>query len=728
MLKQNSKYYALLFGEGFLNSYSQIYFSNGKLLSASLIFVTLFDLGGGIGGLLAVLVTQLTALLFHFDHKNIREGTYSYNSVMVGVAIGIFYQFNLSLFILILISSILTFFITVWFFNRLAAKGLPFLSIPFLLVTWIIILGGKNFSALELHEKTTLSLSALFPDLFSVSSEIVAGFPFADIFHLYFRSLGAILFQYNDLAGMVIAIGILLNSRISFILSLYGFVLGFLFYRFMEADFSHLIYSYIGFNFILTAMALGGFFIVASRRSFFLLLFIIPLIALIISSTHGLFQFFGLPLYSLPFNIVVLMVLYALNQRMYPSKLHLVTFQHFSPEKNHYKYFNSVERFSSQTYYSISLPIIGYWRIAQGHNGSITHRDEFRYALDFDVVNENNLTYQGEGGELKNYLCYNLPIIAPASGWVVAVVDGIEDNDIKDVNIAQNWGNTIVIKHGEYLFSKLSHLKNGSIVIKQGEYVYKGQIIGHCGSSGRSPEPHLHFQLQSTPFIGSKTIFFPVDYYLRKQQGKLVFHSFDVPKEHDEVCNIIPTSLLTKAFNFIPGLKLMVTASNEKNATWEIFVDSANRSYFFCHETKSMAYFVNNGTVFYFIDYYGKKDTLLHHFYKATHKVLLGYYPSVEVNDKLLPADVFSNPLNLLHDFTAPFFHYMHASYHFVFLSADSIHSPTNIEFETSTKGELLGKNILSHKYHINITNKEEIALTIHANKTDINVMICRSI
>lgn len=120
------KYYAQLLFEGFLNSFSQIYFSNGKLLAALLILVTFFDLGASFAGLIAILTNQITALVFHFDHKNIREGTYSYNAAMVGVAIGIFYQFNLSLLVLLVIASVLTFFITIWFFNQLAAKDCLF--------------------------------------------------------------------------------------------------------------------------------------------------------------------------------------------------------------------------------------------------------------------------------------------------------------------------------------------------------------------------------------------------------------------------------------------------------------------------------------------------------------------------------------------------------------------------------------------------------------------------
>ena len=31
-------------------------------------------------------------------------------------------------------------------------------------------------------------------------------------------------------------------------------------------------------------------------------------------------------------------------------------------------------------------------------------------------------------------------------------------------------------------------------------------MLGLCGSSGRSPEPHLHFRLQSRAGLGSPTI------------------------------------------------------------------------------------------------------------------------------------------------------------------------------------------------------------------------------
>jgi len=692
-----AKYYIKLIWEGLINSYSQVFFSNSKVLAYFLLFISFFDIGAGLSGIIAIAIGQVTALLFNFNHELIRNGTYTYNALMVGMAIGIFYDFNLSFFILLVVASILTFFITIWFLTNLGKRGLPFLSIPFLLTVWIIILGADNFTALELHQKETLSLARYYPELFSGTTDFIAQLPFSNGIYLYLRSLGAIFFQFNDLVGIFIAIGILIYSRIGFVLSIYGFLIGYLFYYYLEGDFSQLIYSYIGFNFILTAIALGGFFIIPSRKSFLILLLTIPIIALLISALHTLFSQFGLPLYSLPFNIVVLLFLSAMALRHKSSGLQLVTLQQFSPEKNHYKYYNSIDRFSSDTYFHISLPITGDWRISQGYDGKLTHKGEWAQALDFDVVNSKGETFKSPGHQLKDYYCYDLPVNAPANGWIAEILDGVEDNEIGDVDLEQNWGNTIIIKHGEYLFSKLSHLKKDTIQFKVGDYVTKDDIIAYCGSSGRSPEPHLHFQLQSTPFIGSATLQYPMSYYLTKENDGYDFHSFDIPKENDIVSNVKVTKLLKDALHLIPGqkLKFEVTEGNRPSyeTNWEVFTTAANSTYIYCHKTKSTAYFVNNGTLFYFTDFYGSKSSFLHRFYISCHKILLGYYKNVVVKDKLLIDTFFPKFLKYLHDFTAPFFHYFTADYEMKFGEVENEHLPSKIICKTVAKGVYFGKS-----------------------------------
>ena len=55
------------------------------------------------------------------------------------------------------------------------------------------------------------------------------------------------------------------------------------------------------------------------------------------------------------------------------------------------------------------------------------------------------------------------------------------------------YGNLIVIDHGEDVQSLYGHLKD--INVKNGDSVTKGQTIGHVGSTGISTGPHLHFEI-----------------------------------------------------------------------------------------------------------------------------------------------------------------------------------------------------------------------------------------
>jgi murein DD-endopeptidase MepM/ murein hydrolase activator NlpD len=46
-------------------------------------------------------------------------------------------------------------------------------------------------------------------------------------------------------------------------------------------------------------------------------------------------------------------------------------------------------------------------------------------------------------------------------------------------------------------FILYAHLKEGSIVVEEGQDIVQGELLGQCGNSGNSTEPHLHLSLQN---------------------------------------------------------------------------------------------------------------------------------------------------------------------------------------------------------------------------------------
>ncbi|MFI5632102.1 M23 family metallopeptidase [Streptomyces sp. NPDC051664] len=63
------------------------------------------------------------------------------------------------------------------------------------------------------------------------------------------------------------------------------------------------------------------------------------------------------------------------------------------------------------------------------------------------------------------------------------------------------YGNAIVIKHGNGMYSQYAHLSRIDVHI--GQSVEKGQRIALSGNTGNSSGPHLHFEIRNTANYGS---------------------------------------------------------------------------------------------------------------------------------------------------------------------------------------------------------------------------------
>ena len=76
---------------------------------------------------------------------------------------------------------------------------------------------------------------------------------------------------------------------------------------------------------------------------------------------------------------------------------------------------------------------------------------------------------------------HGAPVHAPADGVVeTAATNG-------------NYGNQIILDHGFGLVTRYGHLSR--YAVSAGQHVRRGDIIGYVGSTGRSTNPHLHYEV-----------------------------------------------------------------------------------------------------------------------------------------------------------------------------------------------------------------------------------------
>lgn len=123
-----------------------------------------------------------------------------------------------------------------------------------------------------------------------------------------------------------------------------------------------------------------------------------------------------------------------------------------------------------------------------------------RYAYDLVRVKDGK-TYQINPVTNENFYAFGVDVVVPFNGKVIKVVDGLEDNTPGKMDEKNPAGNYVILMHPFKEYSFIAHFKKNSIVVKKGDVVQQGQLLGQCGNSGNSSEPHIHFHVMDYPSL-----------------------------------------------------------------------------------------------------------------------------------------------------------------------------------------------------------------------------------
>jgi hypothetical protein len=126
-------------------------------------------------------------------------------------------------------------------------------------------------------------------------------------------------------------------------------------------------------------------------------------------------------------------------------------------------------------------------------------------AFDLVITNASGKSFKTDGKTNEDYYAFGKEIIAPCDGTVVLVIDGVKDNAIGETNTFNVGGNMVILKTAANEYLVFCHFKHGTLQVKEGQSLKQGQLLGLCGNTGNSSEPHLHFHIQNIENLNSAT-------------------------------------------------------------------------------------------------------------------------------------------------------------------------------------------------------------------------------
>ena len=639
-----------------LRSYSAVLFNSNLWGGALLLFLTFLNPNLGIGGLVSLLSSYIFARLIGFKEGFLRLDYYIYNPLLVGLSLGYLFKLNLLSLLFFSVAGIFTFLLTYTlssvFYTYLK---LPVLSLPFVVVSSVLYLASSKFSQLfvsDLYPHSPLLLSFHLP-------LPVKGF---------LSSLGAIFFLPYPLSGFLIALVLFFVSRILFFLSLLGYFSGTFTAYLFTGSWYKVFSDTSAFNYILTSMAVGGVFLIPSIRSYKFALTASVISVPIVEGAKVFWESYGLPVFALPFNAVSLLFLYVLFSVgwVYVTRVYKGT-----PERTLDHYLTYSRRFPF-TGREIGLPFSGEWTVWQSFNGEWTHKGPWRYAVDFVITDEKGKTFSGSGSQLTDYYAFGKPVLSPVDGQVISVVSDLPDNSPGTVDRENNWGNYVLLYDNRGFYVLICHFKQNSIKVKPGDTVTRGTLLGLCGNSGYSPQPHIHVHVQLYSYVGAPTVPFSFTSYVSGDR----FYDAGVPEKGEVVYPVYPDKSLYHRFNFLIDQTFRyILSDGDRTSEFTVTVRMAPDGTFYLTDGEAKLYFGIKNSTFYFYHFEGNTGSPLKYFFFAASKIPLSFSQNLRWFDYLPFISLFSRFRRELYLFLSSFNHNL-----FVVRSESSWLSPSRFE------------------------------------------------
>lgn len=317
-----------------LRGIAQVVFQNNALSGAVILAAIFYNSWiYGIACLFGTMISTATALLFKADKGLIKDGLFGFNGALIAIALVAYTSPNfttgnlpnLYLWLYIVLCAAFTTVIMPAFGALLGPHRVPGFTMPFVLATWFFLGALLQFSTIDVSNAVKPTSPADF-------TGPTPAYTWLTWFHGVTMGVAEIFFQDNWVTGILILIGIAINTRIGALMALMGSTLAVAGAVLYGAHDEAIRDGLFGYNAALTAMALGGMFYVLTVPSFLYTVIGVLVTARVWASLGVFLEPTGMPVLTSAFVFVTWLMLLAKDG--FPSLIAVAPVEATTPEEN----------------------------------------------------------------------------------------------------------------------------------------------------------------------------------------------------------------------------------------------------------------------------------------------------------------------------------------------------------------------------------------------------------
>ena len=282
------------------NSYTGLLFLAGVFCNSRLL---------GIAVVVGTTVSTLSAIVLRADTASVHEGLFGFNGALAAVALMYFLQADVLTWAYVVLAAFAATVLTAAMLRLLATWKLPVLTAPFVITALCFLMACAQFGRLQ---STHVLPTAGRPQAAAVEGVVTA----ATLAEGLFTGVAQVFFQGSAVTGVLVLIGLVVNSRGMFVTAIMGSVTGMLVAWGMGAAEPAIRAGAYGFNCVLTAIAMVSFgFVRHTAASAVYVLLATITSAVVFAAASAALKPVGMPALTLPFVLVAWTFLLAGRRR-----------------------------------------------------------------------------------------------------------------------------------------------------------------------------------------------------------------------------------------------------------------------------------------------------------------------------------------------------------------------------------------------------------------------------